>query len=534
MTIARVAAAADSNPAGASAFVAISQPVGIQNGDVVVVAIALPVAGVTVTPPSTDWTRIAATDPSQALSLVAFWTTALNLPSNLVFALSASCQAVGALVAYRSTDPFAPVEAFAATLTASSSTHNVPAITASQAGEEALLFMAGATSGTYTPLSGFVLAARKQQANATIEAQARGLQNAGTLAATNETFSATAIGASLIVVLAPSAATTSYDDAYQRILDTLPKGIDNILDFTPGAGDFYWYFWVIGAVLKTYGHDLVDLVRQEILAHTSRYKLPDWQSLFGIKNTNTALLGTLPQQQAQVLGSWRSAAGQGSSIPAVQAVLGPLLGYFPTTPVEVIECDRSMLTLLHSYGSAVDVTLPAGQTTTLEIAVTDGGKVGKMGAHVTMHFALGDLSLYTFTLTTPNGVSQTFNTGWTNVPLKLYFTQLAGAVCNGTWKLAITNGSGSQNTLYSGQWLFVEGIGRGLNTGGAVFEWGALADAAHIGENGNPMDRSAALLAVQRLTFSHCFGSLYLSKTPQFDTTSGAHAALYDFCTWPV
>jgi hypothetical protein len=528
--ISRVAAAADSNPAGASAFVAISQPVGIQNGDVVVVAIALPVTGVTVTPPSTDWVQIAATDPSQALSLVAFWTTALNLPSNLVFALSASCQAVGTLVAYRSTDPFAPVEAFAATLTASSSTHSVPAITASQAGEEALLFMAGATSGTYTPLSGFVLAARKQQANATIEAQARGLQNAGTLAATNETFSATAIGASMFIVLAPSASTTSYDDAYQRLLDTLPKGIDNVLDFTPGAGDFYWYFWVIGSILKTYGHDLVDLVRQEILAHTSRYKLPDWQALFGIKNTNTALLGTLPQQQAQVLGSWRSAAGQGSSIPAVQAVLGPLLGYNSTTPVEVIECDRSMLTLRHSYGQAVDVTLPASTTTNVEIRVIDGGRVGKMGAHLTMHFALGDLSQYTFALTAPDGTSQTFNTGWTNVPLKLYFTQLAGALCNGTWKLAITNGSGSQNTLYSGQWLFVEGIGPKLDTGGAAAHWGGYADLAHVAESGTPADYAAAQLAIQKMTFSHCVGGLIISKHPRPGVNSGINCAIPGRC----
>jgi hypothetical protein len=514
--ISLVAYGADNNNTGAaSSFVGIPQPIGIANGDIVLVGIVVSVANVTITPPSSDWQLVTQTDPTQALSVSVWWTTALNLPTNLVFVLSASCQAEGALLAYRGTDPFLPVEAAATALTASSSNHTVPAITASQSSEEVALFIAGAFGGAYSPAANFieVVPPANRQTNCALSAQHKGLQAAGVLAATTETFSAAAIGASAIVVLAPNAGTVSYDDAYRRIFDALPQGIDNVLDFTPGQGDFYWYFWVIGAVLKTYAFDLFDLARAEAIAFTSRFKLPDWERIFGLAQTATALLGTIPQRQAQVLGAWRFAAGQGSPASVVQAILGPILGYNPTTLAQVVECDRSMLRLLHTYGFGVDVSLPNSSTQTILIPVVDGGKVSRMGAQLELPFATPPPSGFTITLTAPDGNSASWSSpaaGWSTA-VKLYAPSLAGAVVRGSWTLSITNNSGSSNTLYGGPILFVEGIGPKQDTGGAIFHWGVYADPVHLGESGNPADFNAAQLAVQKLTFSHCVGNLIVA-----------------------
>lgn len=529
--IALVASGADSNPAGASAFVGIPQPIGIANGDLILVAVALPAAGVTVTPPSSDWTQLVATDPALALAMSVWWTTALNLPPNLVFALSASCRATGTCLAYRGVDPFTPIEASVATLTSMSNLHAVGSVTAQQASEEAALFIAGDSSGTYLPAGGFIEAARSQQAGCSIEAQHRQLQNAGTLAAFTELFSGpNGAGVSVVIILAPSAGTLTYDDTYARTFGALPKGIDNLLDFTPGAGDFYKYFWVIGSMLKL-GFDLVDLVTQEIVPFLARYKLPEWERLFGLTQTRAAQLGTIPQRQAQVLGAWRAAAAQSASFQTVAATLGPLLGYFPTTPVQIIEADPSTLRLYHSYDlcGGFDKALPVG-TTVLSAYVNDGGKVSKMGAQLTLTFASADTSLYSFTLTAPDGTTKTWAAGSTNAPLWLTAPELSGAQIQGMWTLAITNGSFLSNTLHSSLQLFVEGIGPRQQTGGAIFEWGVYADPAHLGENGTPPDFSAARAAIKKMSLSHSVGNLLQGLAPYPNTDSGIHAAVPDEC----
>lgn len=528
--IALVAYGSDSNPAGGSAFVGLPQPIGIANGDLVLVAIALPAAGVAVTPPSADWTQITSTDPAQALIMSVWYTTALNLPSNLVFALSASCNATGVCVAYRGTDSWTPVEAFVATLTAAATSHAVGGITAQQTGEEALLFIAGANSGTYTAAGGYIEVARKAQSGCTIEAQHQQLQNAGPLAGFIETFSTSAAGVSVVIVLAPSAGAQTFDDTYRRTFEALPKGIDNLLDFTQGVGDYYKYFWVIGSMLKL-GFDLVDLVAQEIVPFLSRYKLADWERFFGLVQTLTAIRGTIPQRQGQVLGAWRAAAAQSASFTTVAATHGPLLGYFPTTPVKIVEADASTLRLFHHYDfcAGSDHSIPVG-TTTLSVFVNDGGAVSKMGAQLTLAFANADTSQYSFTLTAPDGTSKTWTTGSTSAPLWLTAPVLSGAQINGIWTLAITNGSFLSNTLYSSQQLFVEGIAPRQQTGGAIFEWGVYADPTHIGENGTPADFTAARAAVKKLSLSHSVGNLLQSLVPYPNTDSGLHAAIPDEC----
>jgi hypothetical protein len=521
---------ADSNPAGANLFCAFARPPGLTNGDVAIVAVAVP-AGIIVTPPDSSWTQVAQTDPT-LFGIVAFWKMCLNEPANWAFVLSASATVTGTCLVYANTDPFTPVEVSAATLTSSSATHQVGSVMASQVGEDLALFIAGAGSGTYTPAGNFQVVARKQQASATMEAQHKGLAAAGSQAAFTETFSSSVAGASLLLVIAPSYGLLSVKDVYKRLFEALPDGTDDFLDFTEGSGDFWKYLTVIAATVKLFAFDLVDLVRAEI-SNRLRYKLPDWERIFGLQTTYVSQFGTIPQRQAQFLGAWRAAAGQGAAIPTVQSVLAPLLGYNPGTTPVIYESDRPSLTLEHSYAwnASADTPLPAVTTTTMKMNVSDdGGVIAQMGAQLQLAFALSDLTGYTFVLTGPDGRSKTWSSTWSTVPLFLYAPEFAGARLAGTWTLAITNPTIFANTLYSASILFVEGTARGQQTAGAIFEWGVYADPAHLGEVGTPADFATARRMIQRLNFEHCVANLLQSVLPYPDTDSGVHAAIPDEC----
>lgn len=534
MSIALVAYGADSNGgfSASSSFCGFVQPVGIQNGDIVIVAIALPAANVVVTPPDATWQELARTDPTRSFGLSVWWTTALNLPSDIVFALSSASIVSGTLVAYRGSDPFQPIDAVAPLLTANASTVNVAGISTSQNAEELVLFIAEGGQGVFVPASGFIEATSQLRTATSMSAQHRAAQNAGAFSSFSEFHNGTtALGASVLIALAPSASTMTYDDVYQRLKEALPPGADNLLDFTPGQGDFYFYFWCIAAILKL-GYDLVDLVRLEIVPFLSRYKLPDWERIFALSQTPTSQLGTIPQRQGQVLGAWRAAAGLGSAISVVQATLAPLLGYLPSTIPQIIEANPAALKAAHSYGFAADVVIGNGTTGTTTIYVPDGGKISNMGAQLALAFSTASLSPLSVTLTGPDGATATWSTGWSTSAIKLYArAAFAGRQIFGTWTLSVTNNTGSSVTLQqAGSTLFVEGIGRGQDTGGAIYWWGVYADPAHVGENGSPADFNAARTAIKKLAQSHTVGDLIQSLAPWPDVVSGVNAAIPDEC----
>lgn len=525
----------DSNAAGDSQFCGFVQPIGIEDGDLVIVCVAVADPSITIAPPSPEWTQIGAqTDVTQPIGLVAFWTTALNLPSNIVFEASAIAEVSGVLMAYRGADAFAPVEVSGALLTASASTHNVAGLTAALHDEAAVLFLASGALGTYTPASGFQLAARKQQASSTLEAQHRPLPNAGPLAAFSETFSSPAAGASLLILLAPSPSQTTYADAYDRIFEMLPQGIDNVLDFTQGTGDFYKIVWVIGALFKTYQFDVLDIARNEVVPYLSRYMLPIWERVFGLASSRTAQLGTIPQRQQQVLGFWRAAAGQSATLDRIRATVGPLLGYNPTTTAEIVEADASNLKLQHSYmpQAPQDYTVTDGGSADVYFYVSgDGGRISNAGVQLEIQFDTGDLDGVTLSLFSPSSHTATWAKAWTRTPLRLFAaTEFADSAMQGYWRLHIENASGSTITLYDGAQLRVAGMGRNKQSGGAIFTWGVLVDWAAIGESGTPADFAAALRAIKKLAQSHTIGSLLQSAEPWPGETVGEHAAIPGQC----
>lgn len=521
---------------GVSDYVSIPQPIGVQDGDLLLVGIMLPDSSIDVAAPDDGWTLVARTDKTRTGNVAVFWRFALNEPARWVFTLSstvhpAGTYGLGGVLVYGGADGFEPVEAFATATSPSGTAQNVPAITAAEADEEMVLFLGADNPGTFTPLAGYEAAvARAPGGVGTFEAHHRQLDAAGTQSATTVALSVTAKGACIALALRPSAGTLSVDDVRERLVAAFPRGVEDVYDLT-ASGDYYKLFQAVAALMKVYAFDLVDLLRREIIPHLSRYKLPSWERIFGLETTRIAKQGTIPQRQAQVLGAWRAAAGQGSSIPVVQAVLGPLLGYLPTTTVEVLEADRSALTAAHSYWPAADTAIPNGATTTIAIDVSlHGGKVAKAGAQLWLVFASAGLSSYTFTLTAPDGSSKTWAGSWASVPLKLYAPELADKAIQGIWRLSITNNSGADNTLYSGSTLFVEGVAPRQDTAGAVFHWGVYADPAHVGESGVAPNYDEAFRAIKRLTFSHCRGRLLLSKEPWPGTSSGAHAAIPGRC----
>ena len=149
--IARVAQGVDNNDPGESGFVGIAQPAGISDGDLLLVAIALSKAGVTITPPDESWTRVYRTDQAQGVSIAVYWKTAMNEPARWVFALSEDADAEGLVVAYSGADGYEPVEAYAGKLTASAaSPHNYPAISTSTGEEALVLFLAADEQITYS------------------------------------------------------------------------------------------------------------------------------------------------------------------------------------------------------------------------------------------------------------------------------------------------------------------------------------------------------------------------------------------------
>lgn len=520
----------DDNPAGASLYVSIPVPVGVQDGDIVVVGLAIPSADIEITPPDDTWTKIERSNPAHSLGVVCYWKTALNEAHRWVFALSDSIQAAGAALVYANADSHEPIEAVAIELTGSSTSHGVDPISPSLDGEALALFLAASTSGTYTAATGFQRAAAKTQADATVEAHHRILQFAGARSAFNVTFSTPALGASALIVIRPSAGTVTVDEARERILDGIPRGADRVYDLEPG-GDYRNFFQALAIAAKEFVYDPVDETHREAIATRSRYKLPDWERALGRELSRTARTGTVPQRQAQVKAFFRSAAGQGSSGSEIASVLGPLLGYFPTTPVEIIECEKPALDMRHSYGYGADLTVSAGNSGELLIFVPDGGLVSQAGVRLTLEFDDADLADIDVRLTSPGRTSVEWLDGWSHSPLVLRSQAFAGVAIHGVWTLRITNNGGTSRTLIaSAEQMLIDGIGRGQDTGGAIFHWAVYADPDHLGENGTAPDFEAADEALARMAFVHGVGRVIYSVEPWPGVMGGAHAAIPGRC----
>jgi hypothetical protein len=316
------------------------------------------------------------------------------------------------------------------------------------------------------------------------------------------------------------------DDARRYLLALLPPGHDEFYDESP-TGDVFLIFDAAGQLFKQNAFDLLDTLRTEIFPPSAVQKTPDWEAALGIANQAPALLGTMAQRQQAVVAKLRESGP--FCDPVVQSIIGPLLGYFPSTPVQLLKASRSFLTLAHSYGFIGDLRIAAGTTATVAMLVNDGGHVARMGAQLQLVTDTSTPNIQV-TLTAPDRRSVGWSDAYQSVPLWLAAPSLAGAAIGGNWTLAITNHGSAPITVYDGECLFVEGIGPNEDTGGAIFHWGVYADPAHVGESGVPPDFPSVLAAIARIKHSHTVGWLIQSLAPYPDVTSGPHAAIPDRC----
>jgi len=507
----------DDNGAGASPFVAIPVPVGVRDGDLVLVGLTVP-ANTTITPPDEDWTLIARTPSDATVSVAVYAKTALNEGARWVFALSSSVQAAGGCLVYGSTDPFEPIEAAMTMVSASAGTHGVGAITNSMDGEELALFLGAATAGTYTAAAGWQRIENKQQASRTFEAHRRPRPHAGSVSSFSVAFSATTAGASVVVAIRPSVSRYSVDEVRERLIGTLPRGADRVYDLEPG-GDYFKYFSAIALVFHVYQFELADILRAEIDPRTCRYKLPDWERVFALTTTRTARSGTIPQRQAQVVSAWREVANGAPSIPHVQAVVAPLLGYVDPSQVQVIEVSRAALTAANTRTVTGSDTIPASGAIARVFTVRDEPRVSSAGATVRLvitHPHVEELSV-TLQSAVPDNATEAWAAGYLgrgSVTAKEYVLRapsIAGASIFGAWQVTVANAGGNAGTLGDTS-LFVEAVGRDDNgydgLGSEIFHWGVLVEHALVGQNGNGADFAAAHAAVRRMAQAHTQGDL--------------------------
>jgi hypothetical protein len=317
------------------------------------------------------------------------------------------------------------------------------------------------------------------------------------------------------------------EEAIDLWIQLWPKG--RLYDWYNTSADIYKLFASFAETFKLYGYDVIDTLRAELEPRTAVEKVIDFEEALGIAGSRTAKSGTLTQRRAAVIAKFRE-WGAGFRVHTIKAVLGTLLGYANPPDIEVLEVDRAGLKLQNSYGMACDFTIPNAATTTIPIYVRDGGIVSPAGAQLNLLFDAAPLTGFTIRLTAPNKAYKEWVQGatnlWQSVPVVLYAAELAGAACNGVWQLAITNASGSDRTLYSDAWLFVEGLARGQRTGGAIFTWGVAPDPNQV----TNADYASAELSVQRLGHAHTEGALVLSKEPWPTVFSGPNAAIPGRC----
>ena len=519
----------DDVPAGSNLFADVAAPVGMRDGDLVLVGVAVDTADTTVTAPE-GWTRVFRTDPSRAVSLAVFWKIALNEPARWSFELSAAVDCQAAVAVYGGAEGWNPIEIATAAGTVSSATQNTPAGATALDNEELALFLAAGAVGTFTPAGDYdEIAAKSNGGSIAIHRLAKPI--AGSIPAGTVMFSTPADGASVLVALRPSDSEVSVDDARQIIIDGFPRGVERVYDLEQG-GDYFKLFQSIALAAKQTVFDLVELLRREIVPQFSRYLLPEWERVFGVTTTRAAQRGTVPDRQAQVISRWREASGLGSTRAAVTAILGPLLGYNPTTEVEVVTTDRDLLRIEHSYDLGSQ-TIASSGTASLTFETVDGGKVSDGGARVQLEYGAGSGS-FAVLLVAPDLTFKSWTVDLDGQALDLLFgAEFAGAQMDGLWHLVVFNNTAGSLTLIPT--AFVEGVQPDhlsvrQDTAAAMFDWGAYADPVHMGENGKPADMDAARAAIQRMAFAHTIGNLLQSIEALPDVDVGADSAIPDEC----
>lgn len=514
-------------PGAPPVFCGIPVPVGVRDGDLLVVGMSISSGDAGIFPPSEDWRLLARTDTDDR-NVAVYYKRALNEPVRWVFEIAALVDVAGAAVVFSGVDAFDPKEATALAMSTVGVTHAIPGISTSVNGCELLVFLAADAMGTYSAIpSGYLAQVARTTADGAIQVLRRPVVAAGQVSAATATFSAMASGAAVAVALRPSVTTVTVDEVRERIVGALPPGIEGWLDFTPG-GDFYKFFQSIAEAFQVHGVGLYEILRAELSPGSSRYLLSAWEAIFGLETSRTTLRGLLPDRQAQVVASWRAVALD-SSKESVRAVIGPLLGYADPSQLLILEPTRAAVTALHelTVGSLTnEVVAAVPDSTSFTFLVRDRGQVSTGGAMIAFEGLNTDgtsLDSWLISLTAPDSTvvldevplgtaAQVIASG--DIVLRRPIQR--GIDIYGDWTLTITwteasTGAGFDVAAIN---VLLEGIGRDAwnydGLGAAIYHWTVLAQPAYLGVT-HDADIQAAQDALTRLQQSHTIGGVALS-----------------------
>lgn len=536
-TVGYRSSSSDTNPSATSVTqLQIPTPSGVVDGDFLLATIAIAGgAGTSLTLPF-GWTLIRRADAGTTIGLLQAYRFAQGeVSSGSSWVFGASGTHAGIVRAFTGVDAFVPIDADASSLVASSSSPATPSVTTSVGGSILIASIASNGNVTVTPPTGYLSRITKSQTNATAYGADTVQGGAGATSAATFTLSGAQVAVTHTLMLTPSVGQTSVDQARSALKTAFPPGAGDWYDWdNPDDQFFYPITYAIAQVLKTYGYDYADLMRQEVNPLLAKLKLPEWEAVLGItQNAASAVNKWIATRQTAVISKLRESGA--STLANIRAALEPLLGFSSANAgtLQIIECNRAALTALHTYANNAGASIGGGSNVSQSVYVNDGLVVGAAGVQVAVTITSTNPEQLSFTLTGPNGSSPQASVTWaaaslpvgsvTSTTFYLYEKATsAGTNILGTWSLQVNTGAAAC-TLVSWS-LFVEGVGAGQSTGGAAFEWGAYADPT---KTNNP-DLVATLRSIKRIQPGFSNGALLLSINAYPDTVSGVNASIPD------
>jgi hypothetical protein len=304
--------------------------------------------------------------------------------------------------------------------------------------------------------------------------------------------------------------TVTAQEAKQLLINAFGPGLENLYDFDGDPGRF---LFALGAGIKRFGFDFVDLVEQELNPATINQKIPDWEQACGLASSQLALFGTTAQRRNQVIAKLRE---HGSfSLNDIRAALQPFFLYTDPTQIQILEPNRDLLRTAHTYvGPAFFVA--SGSFKTIHINVPDDPRVSHAGAQLLFNLAMSDVSQLGLDISSPGPIKMAhYPLGFlgTGSALNASFTIGAPSIANGGssglgW--TITFSAAAVSCTVNSCALFVEAIGRnydsmgnesGQGLGAAMFEFAVVADQALLGPG---FDLNAARVTLRHITPAHC------------------------------
>lgn len=532
MPIAFRTAATDSNSAGGTNTVAFARPASLQNGDLMVAAIAVSSGSlVSISTVPSGWTPVRRVDNGWAVGLAVYYKFAWNEPPNWVWELGSSLAHVGSLSVYAGVDRFLPIDAEGGRQESLGASQQIPSVRASVAGTMLVGCFAADTASSYTPPSGYVERADKSNTfgptNATVAIADKLQAAAGATSAANATLGVVGFGANVVLALRPTVARYSATEALQIFQSLFPPGSEQLYDWTNTGSEFYKLLLAKAETYKHWGFDYADLVRQEFMPSSAVLKVGDWETALGTTPpASSATQTAIADRQSAVVGKLRESGA--FTLANIRAAVEPLLGYDGADlgTLQIVECTRSSLTTAHTYSPAsLSTIIPASGSVANTIAVTDDGAVSVAGARLVLTLSHANPDQLSVTLAGPSGsygtASETIAAGWlrkrslTNEATYWYAlsSTLVGKSICGTWTVTVSTGT-SPGTLHA-LTMFVEGVGAltasgGQGQGSEIFEWGAWADPTKVGPN---PDYEGARRAIARLNPGHALGNIIRSSS---------------------